>query len=269
LSIARVDILVEKGSDEALEPDFYALSGGIWLEEQGGSLLMKCYPPDAKAFLAYLRASRLSQVPVAMVHEEERDYVALVRQHFTPVRIGSVTILPPWRKTKRKGAVLIIEPGMAFGTGRHESTNLMIRMMADVDMGGKRVLDLGSGSAILALYARLLGARSVVAVDNDPLAGIAAKKSCSLNRADDLLIACAGPEGIKGRFDILLANLDFDTFKRHAREIERLVDDKGYLIASGIETQYEARVAPLFKPMALVRKRRMRDWHAFLFRRGR
>lgn len=268
MSTARVDILMEKGSDEALDTEFYALSGGIWLEEQGGSLLMKCYPPDAEAFLAYLRVSRLSEVRVTMVQEEERDYVALVRQHFTPVRIGSVTILPPWRKTKRKGAVLVIEPGMAFGTGRHESTKLMIRMMAHVDMGGKRVLDLGSGSAILSLYARLLGARPVVAVDNDPLAGIAAKKSCSLNRANDVLIACAGPEGIKGRFDILLANLDFDTFKTHAREIARLVDEGGYLIASGIETQHASRAALLFKPMTLVRKRRMRDWCAFLFRRG-
>src|SRR5208283_1415968 len=214
---------------------------------------MKCYPPDVEAFLDYLGRSKTSLGRVTVVHEEEKDYVALVRQHFTPVRIGNVTILPPWRKTRKKGAVLVIEPGMAFGTGRHESTRLMIKMMGTIDMSGKRVVDVGCGSGVLAVYARLLGAASIVAIDNDPLAGIAAKKSCALNRADDVLIATTGPEGIRGRFDVVLANLDFDTFARYGREVVRLVADGGYLIASGIERQFAPRVGPLFEPMTLVR----------------
>ncbi len=266
MSTIRVDLLSHIGAEEVLDSEFYALSGGIWIEEQGGSVLMKCYPPDLEAFLNYLGTSKTFTDRVTVVHEEVKDYVALVRQHFTPVKVGDVTILPPWRKTRKKGAVLVIEPGMAFGTGRHESTRLMIRMMGAIGMSGKRVLDVGCGSGILAVYARFLGAASIVAIDNDPLAGLAAKKSCALNKADDVLIAATGPEGIRGRFDVVLANLDFDTFGKYGREVVRLVDDGGYLIASGIERQYAPRVGRLFEPMTLVRKKRLGDWYGFVFR---
>lgn len=269
MPVVRVDITLRKGTEEALDAEFYALSGGIWIEEQGASVLLKCYPPDSGAFLSYLAGLRPAPGHWRTVQEEEKDYVSVVRRLFTTVRVGDVTILPPWRKTKRKGPVIVIEPGMAFGTGRHESTRLMIRMMGALGSAkGKRVLDVGSGSGILAVYARLLGAPFVVAIDNDPLAAVAATKGFALNGADDILLACAGPGAIRGRFDVVLANLDFETFRRHGREIVRLVNDGGYLIASGIERQYASRVAPLFEPMTLVRARRLGDWHAFLFRSG-
>jgi len=268
LSIVRVEITVAKGAEEALDAEFYGLSGGIWIEEQGDSLLLKCYPPDSEAFLSYLASSKLPFGHWTTAREEERDYVSVVRRLFTPVRVGDVTILPPWRNTKRKGPVIVIEPGMAFGTGRHESTRLMIRMMGSLDMKGKRVLDVGSGSGVLAVYARLLGAAAVAAIDNDPLACIAARKGFTLNQADDILLARAGPGAIRGRFDVILANLDFHTFGRLGTDIVRLVGDGGYLVVSGIERQYAPLAARLFEPMTLVRKRRLGDWHGFLFRGG-
>jgi ribosomal protein L11 methyltransferase len=268
LPIVRVDIALRKGAEEVLNAEFYALSGGIWIEEQGAAVLLKCYPKDREAFLSYLAKSKPPFSRWRTVLEEEKDYVSIVRRLFTPVRVGDVTILPPWRKTKRKGPVIVIEPGMAFGTGRHESTRLMIRMMGALGMKGRRVLDVGSGSGVLAVYARLLGAASVVAIDNDPLAVIAAKKGFTLNRADDIFLACAGPGALKGKFDVVLANLDFDTFRKHGRDIVRLVDDRGYLIASGIEKQYAAQAASLFEPMTLVRKKRLRDWYGFVLRLG-
>ena len=269
LPIVRVDIALRKGAEEALDAEFYTLSGGIWIEEQGASVLLKCYPKDSEAFLSYLAKSKPPFSRWRTVLEEEKNYVSIVRRLFTPVRVGDVTILPPWRKTKRKGPVIVIEPGMAFGTGRHESTRLMIGMMGTLDAKGKRVLDVGSGSGVLAVYARLLGAASVVAIDNDPLAVIAARKGFTLNRADDILLACAGPGALKGKFDVVLANLDFDTFRKHGRDVVKLVDGGGYLIASGIEKQYAPHAAPLFEPMTLVRGRRLGDWHGFVFRLDR
>jgi len=267
LSVVRVDITVRKGVEEALGAEFYGLSGGIWIEDAGTEVLLKCYPPDSEAFLSYLAGLKPPPGSWRTVREEEKDYVSEVRRLFTPVRVGDVTILPPWRKTKRKGKVIVIEPGMAFGTGRHESTRLMIGMMGSLGMKGKRVLDVGSGSGILSTYARLLDAASVVAIDNDPLAAIAARKGFALNGADHILLACAGPGAIKKRFDVVLANLDFDTFRKHGREVAALVDDGGYLIASGIERQYAPDAPSLFPLMTLVRKRRLGDWHAFVFRK--
>ena len=269
MPIVRVDIALRKGAEEALDPEFYALSGGIWVEERDASVLLKCYPTDSEAFLSYLAKSKPPLNRWKMVPEEEKDYVSVVRRLFTPVRVGDVTILPPWRKTKRKGPVIVIEPGMAFGTGRHESTRLMIGMMGTIDVKGRRVLDVGSGSGVLAVYARLLGAASVAAIDNDPLAVIAANKGFRLNGAVDILLACAGPGALKAKFDVVVANLDFDTFRQHGRDIVSLVDDGGYLIAGGIEKQYAPQVTPLFEPMTPVRKKRLRDWYGFLFRLDR
>jgi ribosomal protein L11 methyltransferase len=158
---------------------------------------------------------------------------------------------------------------MAFGTGRHESTKLMIRLMSGLPMEGKSVLDVGCGSGILAIYAWLLGAASVCAIDHDPVATEAAKKSFDLNRAGSILLACSGVEAIKGRFQAVLANLDFSTFKAHASDVARLVEDGGWLVVSGIERQYAADTPSLFGTANLVKHTRMRDWHGFVFRVNR
>ena len=263
-----MDILAAKGSEETLDPEFYALCGGVWLDELDGRLLLKCYPPDVEALLAYLRESGWPPGDMTVSEEEERDYVTLVRQQFTPIRTGNVLILPPWRKSRRKGHTIIIEPGMAFGTGRHESTRLMIRLMARAPIKGNTVLDIGTGSGILATYAWLLGASSVIAIDHDPLSMEAARKSFDFNRAEDILLACSPIEGIKGKFHVVLANLDFATFKAHAGDVVRLVEDGGWLVVSGIERQYAADAPGLFGSATLIKQARMNDWHGFVFQVG-
>jgi ribosomal protein L11 methyltransferase len=265
MPISRVDILTEKGVEESLSPEFYARCGGIWVEDSGNAIEIKCYPSDAADFVRFLKQSMPFLKKVSLIEEEEKDYVSLVRSHFTPVRIGNVTILPPWRKTRRKGTTIVIEPGMAFGTGRHESTRLMIKMMSGVVLTDKRVLDIGTGSGVLALYACMCGAH-VVAVDHDPLAAEAATKGSDLN-ACSIAVACCGADAIRGTFDVVLANLDFDTFTNHGRAVIERVEKNGFLIASGIEQQYEDRVLPLFEPLTLVRKTKMRDWRGYVFRK--
>ena len=264
--MVRVDILLKKGGEELLDPDFYGLSGGVWIEDEGEGVRITCYPPDPDQFLAFLQASTLPTLHVAAVEEKEQDYVALVRRHFTPVAVGSVTILAPWRKPRKKGLTIFIEPGMAFGTGRHESTRLMIRMMGRTTLGAKRVLDLGAGSGILSVYAALLSASVVVAVDHDPLAVEAARKARDLNRTPGILLACADIEAICGTFDVVLANLDFASFERHAARVSRMVAPGGCLLVSGIEAQYNRGLPPLFRGLEIVGRHRMGDWRAFMFR---
>ena len=265
--MVRVDILAEKGSEEVLGVDFYRLCGGVWIEDEEGGVRIKCYPPDPDQFRALLGASTLPILHISTVEEAEQDYVAQVRRHFTPVTVGGLTILPPWHKPRKKGLTIFIEPGMAFGTGRHESTKLMVKMIGRRTLRGKLVLDLGSGSGILAVYAALLHASPVVAVDHDPLAAEATKKACGLNHTPHILLACAGLEAIRGVFDVVLANLDFATFERHAAQIARMVGPGGHLLVSGIEAQYERRLPPLFRSLALVRSHRMADWRGFVFSR--
>ncbi len=266
MSVTRIDILTRRGTEESLDEQFYAMCDGIWIEDHGERVLLKCYPRGTDAFLSHVRESMPWAEMVTVVDEEEMDYVSLVRRHFTPLRIGEVTILPPWRRTSKKGKIIVIEPGMAFGTGRHESTRMMIKLMGRIDVAGKRVLDIGSGSGILAIYAWLRGAASVTAIDRDPLAAEAIKKGCELNRCDRVLYACSDIEGVRGRFPVVLANLDFDTFSRHVGSVVQKVEEGGILVVSGIEYQYEATALKLFETLTLIRRARMRDWRSFVFR---
>jgi ribosomal protein L11 methyltransferase len=262
----RIDIRAPIGTEELLPEQFYRTCRNVWIEDRPDSSIIKCYPDKPSEFLAYLRGSALPFMEIAIVEEEEKDYVELVRKQFVPIRVGGVTIVPPWRRTRTTGLTIKIEPGMAFGTGRHESTRLMLKMMKDVPMEGKRVLDLGSGSGILALYASFLGASRVVAVDIDPLAAEAAKKGCALNRRTNIKVVCAGIDHPRGTFDVVLANLDFATFSEYAAQVVAGTRNRGILVVSGIEEQHGLTAPSLFgREARLLKKHRMKDWYGFVF----
>ena len=266
--MTRVDIIAARGTEELLDEAFYSLAGGLWVEDEAEGVRITCYPTDPGLLLAHLRKAGIRFGNVTTTEEEVKDYVAEVRKHFTPVRIGGLTILPPWRKPGKKGRTIVIEPGMAFGTGRHESTKLMAAMMERVPIDGKSVLDIGSGSGVLAINAWLLGASKVAAIDHDPLAAEAMKKNCGLNGRPCISVACGDIDAVKGLYDVVLANLDFGTFERRAPDVIGTVSPGGFLLVSGIEAQYAGEALPLFAPLELVTRRRKGEWHGFIFKRN-
>jgi ribosomal protein L11 methyltransferase len=261
----RVDLVVEKGTDEILPEFIFAECGGVWVEELDGESLIRCYPKEVRLFLRHIRESGLPVIKSTVVKEELQDYVALTKKYFRPITVSGVTILTPWQKSRKAGPVIVIDPGMAFGTGRHESTKLMLRMMNRIDLKDRSVLDVGSGSGILAVRAAQKGAL-VTAVDRDPLAATAARHNFALNQMHQILLACADLENLKGRFDLVLANLDFDTVKKHYEAIVNRVSNGGQLLISGIENQYKESLLALFSGHTLIRSPSMNDWHAFTFR---
>ena len=264
----RVEILVEKGQEELLTDKIYQLSGkGFWLEDQGDLVLLKCYPDEPDAFLKGLSTSGLKISNVNVEKEEPRDYAELTRQYFRPIRIGNLTIRAPWNKKQNNGREIIIEPGMAFGSGRHESTRIMVKLMDDVDFEGKTVLDIGCGSGILALYAHLLGAGMIIAVDNDSDAIFNAKKNVSLNRVDTINLVCAHLQDIHEAFDVVLANIDIKTFSEHSAKIASLVDRNGLLFISGILRKNKSQLLCLFPGWSVVQVYRKNSWCGFLLSR--
>ena len=261
----RVDLIVKRGTEEILPELVFADCGGVWVEELDGESLIRCYPNKVRTFLQHLHASGLPVKKINVVKEELQDYVALTKKYFRPITVSGLTILAPWQKRRNTGPVVVIDPGMAFGTGRHESTKLMLRMMNRIDMKGRSVLDVGSGSGILAVRAAQKGAL-VTAIDRDPLAVTAARHNFALNEMQHILLACTDLENLKGRFDVVLANLDFDTFEKHHETIVNRVSSGGQLLISGIESQYREDLLSLFSAHTLIRSPSMNDWHAFTFR---
>ncbi len=263
--VVRVDLLVNKGAEEVLPEFVPAECGGVWIEEANAYALIKCYPHNPTAFLAHLRTSGLPLVKTTLVKEELQDYAALTKKYFRPITIEGVTIVAPWQKRTRKGPVIIIDPGMAFGTGRHESTRLMLRMMNRIDLNKKKVLDIGCGSGILSIRAAQKGSL-VWAIDRDPLATTAAQHNSALNGVQTIQLACTDVENLRGRFDVVLANLDYDTVFTHYDALISRVSKGGLLLISGIEDQYKDRLRAVFSAHTPVRSLRMNDWHAFTFR---
>lgn len=103
---------------------------------------------------------------------------------------------------------LVIEPKMSFGTANHETTAQIIQLMLEADFQGKEVLDMGSGTAVLAILAKKLGAARTVAIDNDEWAYRNAFTNCELNGIADMEIVLGDASAIQGRFDVVLANIN-------------------------------------------------------------
>jgi ribosomal protein L11 methyltransferase len=156
---------------------------------------------------------------------------------------------------------------MAFGTGRHESTRLMIKLMREIEFTGKSVLDIGCGSALLSLYARLKGAKHVFAVDNDLDAVLSAQKNVLLNETSGIEVVCADLMDVSGRYDIVVANLDIRTFAFSSGHIMGLLKKKGTLIVSGIIGREKREALRLFIPWEPVIEVRKNAWRGFVFRR--
>ena len=132
------------------------------------------------------------------------------RKYYSPIELGDIVIVPAWLKAPEKGIPVYIEPGMAFGTGNHETTYLMISEMLKLDLEGKELLDMGCGTAVLAILARLKGAKRVAAIDIDEWAYNNALENIRLNHTEDIQVALGGAEKIKefGLFDIVFANIN-------------------------------------------------------------
>jgi len=138
---------------------------------------------------------------------EDDDWVRRTQSQFAPIRCGErIWIVPSWHQAPDPGALnLRLDPGLAFGTGSHPTTRLVLAWLERTVRGGERVLDYGCGSGILALAAALLGAREVAATDLDPLA---LEATASSARANGLAVEVAAPESVRGgTFDIVVANI--------------------------------------------------------------
>lgn len=178
-------------------------------------------------------------------------------EHFKPMRFGErLWVVPSWTEPPEPGAVnLRLDPGLAFGTGTHQTTSLCLRWLDAQAVAGKlhgaRVLDFGCGSGILAIAATLLGARDVIGVDNDPQAIIATNDNAGRNgvavrallpREFDTVAA----PGAAGGFDVVVANILAGPLVQLAPRIAGCVRPGGALALSGILREQADEVAAAY-----------------------
>lgn len=185
----------------------------------------------------------------------DQDWNIDWKKNFPPIDIGQrFSIRPPWNSAAEGRIALIIDPGMAFGTGHHETTKscllLMERLAGTVDRD--RFLDLGTGTGLLAIAALKLGFRSVEAIDTDPLAIEAAGSNLRLNDAPSIVLFEGGIERTTGQYDMIAANLISGTLISLSRELAARLRPQGIAILSGILKGQEPEVIQAMQEAGLV-----------------
>ncbi len=178
---------------------------------------------------------------------KEKNWTENWKKHYKPIKIGQhIIIKPSWEKYKprAKDVVIQIDPGMAFGTGTHESTALCIEFLERYVRQGDRVFDIGCGSGILALVAAKLGASSVEAYDLQQMAVYITKRNAKLNNADTIIRVNQGSllDKVRGRADVIVANIVADAIIKMSPTIAMHLNPGAIFIASGIITDRKQEV---------------------------
>jgi ribosomal protein L11 methyltransferase len=179
-------------------------------------------------------------VPVPAV-----DWTALARRHHRPVWIGQrLVVVPPWEMVAAPGReVLVVEPGMAFGTGQHPTTRTCLEAAAALvaEHQISSALDVGTGSGVLAAALARLGVPSVAALDADPAVLPLARATLDRNGAGRVRLLGGTARAVRARFDLVVANLLLESIVTDAHTLAGTVAPRGWLVLSGLlEAQVEA-----------------------------
>ncbi|MEK4077654.1 50S ribosomal protein L11 methyltransferase [Paenibacillus sp. FSL M7-0656] len=216
---------------------------------------------------------------------DEDDWATAWKQYFKPVRVSErLTIKPTWEEYTPESPdekIIELDPGMAFGTGTHPTTSLCLRTLETVIQGGEEVIDVGTGSGILAIGAIKLGAKHVLALDLDPVAVISARENVELNgleqqitvKESDLLSVLGSQDpalGVQLPVKIVVANILAEIILLFVDDVYNALESGGTYIVSGIwknkeQVVHDALVASGFEVSAIHRDE---DWLAFVARKG-
>ncbi len=174
---------------------------------------------------------------------KEEDFANSWRKHYHPLFIGPFAVVPQWEDIETDRIKILLDPGMAFGHGGHETTSLCLELLAKEVKTGDKVLDVGCGSGILAIAASKLGALEVVAVDIDPVAVGVARENARLNDVEIDIKSGNLAESVEGDFEVVCANIVATAIIALAPQILPLLSSQGVFISSGIIEERADEVA--------------------------
>ena len=242
----RVDAGADAGAREAAVAALFA-AGSQGVQEEGEAFVTH-FPADTD--VDAIRAAVLEAVPDARVETSETpavDWSERWRDRIGAHELGRLTIAPPWLADHRDSALtIVIDPGMAFGTGEHATTRGVVRLMQDVIRGGDVVADLGAGSAVLAIAAAKLGASRVIAIEMDPEAIGNAEENVVRNGVADRVTVVEGDAELLlplvAPVRVVLANIISSVLVSLLPTIGRSLTLDGQAILSGILQEERAHM---------------------------
>ena len=200
---------------------------------------------------------------------EETNWQEAWKDQFTLLRVGRrLVIKPPWISYEAHDSELVLEidPGLAFGTGHHPTTQMVLEELERLSPKGKRVLDVGTGSGVLSIAAVRLGAMRVAALDVDPTAVRMARQAIRANKVADRVSLGRGslPHSLApaGAFDLAVANISAKVISNLAPEILRCLGAGGILVTGGFLDKQEEQVAQRLRDVGFCigDRHAMEDW---------
>jgi ribosomal protein L11 methyltransferase len=238
--------------------------GPTAVEERGSALRVFFATPDARDRACSALSPRYEAQPVQVSDE---DWARRSQANLEAVRVGRITIVPSpdWRPAVERNAnlvALVIQPSMGFGTGHHATTRLCLTALQRIGLNRKSVLDVGTGSGVLAIAAARLGAACVTGIDNDPDAIQSARENLTLNPAAtcvhfEMADLTASPLPAA---DVVTANLTRALLARAAPGLAAAVCTDGVLIVSGILTPERDEVCRAFAPASVIWEQEEEGW---------
>lgn len=264
--------------------------GPTGLDEQGATWrVFFASPADRDEAARGLREGFAgSGLQIDVEDVEDEDWAARGQAGLRAIRVGRFVVAPPWdipipdapsllvpgraealsHREETGPQLIVIQPSMGFGTGHHASTRLCLALLQRLDVRNRGVLDVGTGSAVLAIAARLLGAESVVAIDIDPDALQSARGNLQLNHLeDDIELRQADFRTIEaaGPWAVVVANLTAGLLTAHADALRRHVAPGGHLVIGGVMSDQESEVRVAFAPPGrLLAREADEGWVALL-----
>ncbi len=228
------------------------------------------------AFLRKLNKKLPSSTPAAFTQESivEEDWNRHWKEHFKPFKLTDrLVIKPSWEAYEKQPDEIVLEmdPGMAFGTGLHASTRLALLLIEEsfAVRSPETVLDIGTGTGILGMDCALLGANSVIGLDNDIDARTAASENIQKNHLDRIMrIDQRDLTDLPGQFDLVIANITQDVLTLLAHDIALRIAPEGRLVLSGILTDNQAdTIKKVYGDLGLtlIKTRAQEEWTALLF----
>lgn len=223
-------------------------------------------------------ARQFPDAAIRSIDLPDEDWVARSQATLKAVQIGGIIVAPPWDVPHtgrlkplsaadagatglRRPLVIVIRPSTGFGTGHHATTRLCLSALQQVPVQGRSVIDVGTGSGLLAIAASRLGASRVVAIDDDPQAVRAAGENLGLNRGADVALRAGDVRAdARGPFDVVLANLTGALLQEAASRLRGLAGEGGHLILSGFMRSEEAGVLAAYGGLAVKGRTEEEEW---------
>ena len=216
----------------------------------------------------------LGTLAIDTVNVKDEDWSEVWKQFYKPFRAGrSLVVKPTWEPYNPQPGdrVIEIDPGMAFGSGTHETTGMCLELLEEAVHGGERVIDVGTGSGILAIGAALLGAKDVLAIDIDPTAVKVARENVAHNHLEQTVTTLEGNllEKVDAQCEVCVANIIADVICMFAAPLNDHIVPGGLFICSGIikEREQDVTGALLAAGYAILEIRRKGEWVAMISRR--